>query len=232
LACLAGCGSINANKTQVLTDSAKEVFGWSERNAIPSQLPPQFVYLKVEVQGRAPALFVLGYVDADPLGDIEVWYSAVRETLKLQNGRIVGTTGLDADWRQVSYPKPPAPWSAAISFMSSTVSSAASVSPYERLRDVMPGYHMGIRETVQWTPGTPPRVATDGIIYPQLQWVSEVARPNGSSAANNSAPEAVPAAWFGVDGQTHVVLASYQCLSKDLCLRLQRWLATSKAPTP
>jgi hypothetical protein len=80
---------------------------------------------------------VLGYVDTDPQGDIETWYSAKGEVIKLQRGRIIGTIGLTTDWREVR--------SSAIPKWGDL---PATGFEYQRERDEMPGYRMGVRERI------------------------------------------------------------------------------------
>lgn len=55
---------------------------------------------------------MLGYVDAYPQGDVEIWYSAQCEVLRLQNGRLVGAVGLPVEWRRVTYPQISPAWPA------------------------------------------------------------------------------------------------------------------------
>ena len=55
-------------------------------------LNQRFAYLRVTA-GKPVAFMALGYVDPHPNGPVEVWYSADREVIRLQNGRLVGTAG-------------------------------------------------------------------------------------------------------------------------------------------
>ena len=71
-----------------------------------ARLNPNFRYLRVTVGGRV-VLLALGNTDSHPQGPIEVWYSAEREVLRLQNGRLVGAVGLTTEWREVSLPALP-----------------------------------------------------------------------------------------------------------------------------
>src|SRR5450759_1576231 len=77
-----------------------------------ARLNPNFRYLRVTIGGRV-VLLALGYLDSHPQGPIEVWYSAEREVLRLQHGRLVGAVGLTTEWRDVSLPELPS-WSAVV----------------------------------------------------------------------------------------------------------------------
>ena len=104
---VSGCSS----GSQAIVDTARSVWG-GPAAADSARLNPRLRYLRVSVDGRV-ALLVLGYVDAHPRGRIEVWYSAQHEVLRLQNGRIVGATGLTTEWRHVALPALP-DWSALV----------------------------------------------------------------------------------------------------------------------
>jgi len=177
-----------------------------------AHLNPAFRYLRIEAAGSPPALLVLGYVDAHPQGDIEVWYSAEKEVIKTQNGRIVGTAGLSPDWRNVRFATTPPSWAYAKSVPQSVV----------RVRDEMPGYRFGITEpltlaAVVGQPGIdwPPHLPADATGH--YNWYRESIA--GPSAA------ALPASWYAVGNHqgTQTVVYSFQCLGPQLCLSLQRW---------
>jgi hypothetical protein len=190
---------------------------------LPAQPNPAFRYLKVDVAGHPSALLVLGYVESSPLGPIEVWYSANREVLKISNGRVVATAGLQADWRNVQFTGLPLDWDWALA----NTPNATNSQKYERVRDAMPGYRFGIREQLAARVATPPAKALPTVAVPGAMWVEEsVQGPPGSD---------LPSAWFAVRAaSTHgraEVLASYQCLTASLCMRLQPWpVASAAAP--
>jgi hypothetical protein len=176
-------------------------------------------YLRVEVFGQPSALLVLGYVDAHPQGDIEVWYSTRREVIKTQNGRIVGTSGLVPDWRRVQYPTAPPSW--------------AGVPPegvaYTRLRDEMPGYHAAISDQliVESTDVMPALVLPASLpveLASSYRWYSE------TSVSSSAQP--LPSSWFawGLRGGQLTVVYSEQCLSLSYCLKLQPWPVQESAP--
>jgi len=182
-------------------------------DALPAQLNPQLRYLRVDVPGRPPALLVLGYLDPHPEGEIEVWYSSQGEVLKTRQGRIIGTAGLELDWRRVAT-IPPAPrWQEV----------TAAGHRYRRLRDEMPGYRQSIASDMVVIPWTGlPNTALAASLPPErarrYQWFRE-------EEANSSLGNPLPAAWYAwgrYNGQAAVVF-SQQCLSVTFCLSLQPW---------
>lgn len=172
-----------------------------------AKLNPDFQYLHVTLAGAKPALLVLGYVDAHPEGDIEVWYSGLGEVLRLQNGRLVGATGLAVNWRRVGYPEPPPPWHSV---------SLAGVR-FSRIRDESPGYRGSFVEQVSLTP-LPKRP----LELPQLAPANAAWFQESYSGAGGLQ---IPTAWFalGSYGGQKLIVYSRQCLSVSLCLTLQRW---------
>lgn len=217
LACIAtqlfGCATGSTPLADVLSAVVSDQFGSGAESALNIKLNPAYRYLRVEVDGRAPALLVLGYVDAHPQGDIEVWYSAKREVIKIQNGRIVGTTGLEVDWRTVRFPIAPPSWT----------NTLAQEGSYERSRDEMPGHRYAITDQIQLKPwvGMPPLTLPVSLNNAHTQnnyrWFSETTL--------NTGEQPLPPSWFAwglYQGQATVVY-SVQCLSPTFCLKLQRW---------
>jgi hypothetical protein len=219
LACVAtqlfGCASGSTPLADVLSAVVSDQFGAGAETSLSAKLNPAYRYLRVEVDGRAPALLVLGYVDAHPQGDIEVWYTAKREVIKTQNGRIVGTAGLEVDWRAVRFSTAPPPWASALT----------QEARYLRSRDEMPGHRYAITDQIQlkpW-PGTPPltlpAALNTGQAKNSYRWFSETTL--------NTSEQPLPPSWFAwglYQGQPTVVY-SMQCLSPTFCLKLQRWPA-------
>ena len=178
---------------------------------LPARPDPRYRYLRVQRNDAPPAMLVLGYVDAHPLGPIEVWYSATGEVLKLQDGRIVATHGLGADWPSVWFAVAPTAWPEV----------GAQGAVFERVRDALPSYNFGVREAVstrpwQQTPGLQwPGPVGQSVNGPYL-WYQEIARgPDGT----------VLVSWFGWGTHQGVqgIAYSEQCLTPRLCLRIQRW---------
>jgi hypothetical protein len=214
IATLFGCASGATPLAGILSGLASEIFGSGTEPKLAAKTNPSFRYLRIEVVGRQPALLVLGYIDADPQGDIEVWYSAKHEVIKTQNGRIVGTMGLEVDWRSVRFLSNPSVWTAV----------PLQGSVYQRLRDEMPSYRYAIADQVALTPwvGVPP--ITLSVTLPRqsahaYRWFRE-------TSVSTTAP-ALPPAWFawGMHRGQPTVVYSEQCLSATFCLKLQRWPA-------
>ncbi len=209
---LFGCASSDAPWIEILTAAASQQLGHKEDASLTAKLNPAYRYLRVQAQGQPAALMVLGYVDPDPLGDIQVWYSSQREVIKLQNGRIVSTTALKTNWRAVRFSVVPPAWSDVL----------PEGSFYSRLRDEMPGHRYGLSDRLHLKPET----ALAGIALPV--WLShEQANTYRwfSETTLNSGEPSLPAslfAWGAYRGQLTVVY-SQQCLSPAYCLTLQLW---------
>lgn len=165
-------------------------------------LNPKLRYLRVEVGGRV-ALMVLGYVDSHPEGEISTWYSSEGEVLRLQNGRVIATVGLETDWRAVRNFSLPA-WK--------DIDDSATVN-YRRERDEMPGYRYGIVENVALYPiPVPSDSKLKGVPASDLRWFAE--STDGLSLARY--------ALRTTEGGARVVYAE-QCLSRELCINWQIW---------
>lgn len=173
-----------------------------------ARLNPNFRYLRVTVGGRV-ALLALGYVDSDPQGPIEVWYSAERELLRLQNGRLVGAVGLTTEWRNVRLHELPS-WSAA--------AHGGEALHWTRTRDVMPGYRFGVKDALSLrVVEAPQRSALQGLDAQRLSWFEE------------QLESGLPPARYAVDfsGDKETVVYGEQCLAVDLCFTWQRWPVTA-----
>lgn len=209
-ALLSGCssGTLLSDVTRAVY---RDQFGSVADVTQTATLNPVYQYLRIQAVGRSSALLVLGYVDSHPQGDIEVWYSAEKEVVKTQNGRIIGTSGLELDWRSVRFTAAPPAWDGM---------TQASYT-FTRVRDEMPGYRYDISDQVTLTrvagvPAItlPPSLPLD--VAKSYEWVRE---------SQSGAQPGLPDSWYAlekVDGRFRVAY-SYQCLSKQLCLNLQRW---------
>jgi hypothetical protein len=188
----------------------------SNRGLANVRLNPDFRYLRITIDGRL-ALVALGEVDDHPQGPIEVWFSAEREVLRFQNGRLVGATGLTTEWRNVSVPKIPE-WS----------DLARSEQPFiwTRVRDVMPGYRFGVEDRLILQPVSAPRQSALQRIDPQnLAWFEERSDSSGKGVLAQELN--LPPARYAVDlsdGNGTVVYGE-QCLAATLCFTWQRWRA-------
>jgi len=199
---LAACGHTPVTRTLA------EAFGRGI-GAESVALNPKFRYLRVVANGRE-ALMVLGYVDENPAGPIETWYSNAGEVLRLQNGRILATTGLKVDWRSVRYADVPS-WSSMLQ---------QSSARFIRERDEMPGYRFGIRELISLYPINPPADARLlGISAKSLIWLEEKVQGTRHE---------LPSARFGLRQENGAVSVVYgeQCVAQDLCIAWQSWPVT------
>ena len=161
-----GCGHTPVTRT--LMDAVN-----SGKHADKIQLNPKLRYLRVTVQGRV-VLMVLGYLEPSPDGEIETWYSSEGELIRLQNGRLVGTGGLETDWRVVKNVSLPA-WKEL---------DGRTAVTYRRERDEMPAYRFSIAETVSLYPiPVPTNAKLAGLPAHGLRWYEEavIAPPDGES---------------------------------------------------
>lgn len=185
------------------------------KDAIPAIPNLQYRFLRVEVKDYPPALLVMGYQDPHPMGPIEVWYSGTHETLRTQNGRIIGTSGALHDWHAVKFLPAPPTWT----------EFPANGASFVRQHDEMPGYRFGITEQISsstWQ-GLPPielpstLPAAKAMEYHWFRESSAVLAGQGGAA--------LPDAWFawGKHRGAETIVYSEQCLAPDFCLKLQRW---------
>jgi len=201
---VAGCSTGSEAVLDTALSMRRTSPGTAKRN-------PSYRYLRVAIQGRV-ALLVLGYVEPHPQGPIEVWYSAEREVLKLQNGRLVGALGLTTEWRRVNVPVLP-DWGTLI----------ASSEPlhWTRTRDVMPGYRYGVEDRLALTriaPVNNSRIV--GVDPASLTWFEETDVPAAGE-------EVLPTVRYALDLRAidEPVVYGEACLTKDLCFAWQRWPA-------
>jgi hypothetical protein len=211
---LSGCASKGSVLSETFSTLLAQTMG--TQSPLPSRLDPRLQYLRVEVAGHPPGLLVLGYIDPHPQGEIEVWYSAAHEVIKIQNGRVVGTAGLATDWAAVHFPSTPPAWSRV----------GPSGATYQRMRDEMPGYKFSLTDQLSLTPWAGlPAIALPASMAPDLarsyRWFRE--EPLVTSA--------MAASWYawGEHRGVATVVYSEQCLSPTLCLKLQRWPVQEEA---
>ena len=203
---LGACAS-NSLLSEVTSAVFRDNLPFQSPQPLATQLNPNYRYLHVTLAGAKPALLVLGYVDTHPQGDIEVWYSAQGEVLRLQNGRVVGAAGLPVQWRRVEYLQMPPTWQ--------------SVPPegalFSSVRDEQPGYRHGLVEQVSLKKLQQAPFDLPGKTHATSAWFQE----SYSDANGTSRPDA----WFalGQYGDQKVIVYSRQCLSSSVCLSLQRW---------
>ncbi len=212
LCCVLWLSACSSNSS-ALMETLKQANPFAKPPAV--QLLPRYSYLRTVVSGRVLYL-ALGYVDARPEGDLETWYSASGEVIRLLNGRIFSTAGLATDWRAVRAPSVPA-W-ASLAAAAATKAPAKPAGPwrYARERDAMPGYRFGIQEQVEIKAVPAPSASQlDGVRADSLLWFQEQMTGPGA--------EALPVARYGVEvqaGQAKVIY-SEQCVSAQLCFSFQ-----------
>ena len=169
-------------------------------------LNPQYQYLKVKVEGRT-VYMALGYSRVENGKTIEDWYSADKAVLRLIDGRAASLVGARTEWRNVRQPLAPS-WK--------EVAKAEKALTWQRIRDVMPGYTYGLKETMHIKRINMPD--DSAIEYPhaeKLAWFEE-----------SIESDALPAAHYAVRMQQvskPVVVYAEQCFSVDFCLSWQRW---------
>lgn len=190
---------------------ARAAMPGNAEGALPARLDPRYRYLRVQVSQATPALMVLGYLDPHPLGPIEVWYSATGEVLKLQNGRVVATQGLATDWPMVRFERAPVAWAEV----------GVQASTYVRLRDEIPSYRYGLRQTVaiEPYPQAPMLEGLTGIpthVAAKYRWYREAVQGSDGSRS---------VSWFalGLHRGVESVVFSEQCIAANLCLHIQPW---------
>jgi len=205
-----------ASNTSAILESAKYAF--SPASPVSrTPLNPAFRYLRVTIQKRV-ALLVLGYVEDAPGGAVQVWYSAQREVLRIQNGRLVGAVGLTIEWHGVRLPELPS-WS--------DLARINGEYGWVRVRDVMPSYRYGVRDHLSLRRvEAPARTELQGVDPAALTWFEEHAQ-SADIAAGSRHADSLPVARYAVDARGAVASVVYgeQCLSTDLCFAWQRWPA-------
>lgn len=221
---ISGCSSgstaaLNYVKKTYLTSSSD-----------PPALDPKFSYLRAVIAEREIYL-ALGYVDALPEGPTEVWYSGAGEVVRLRNGRIVGTTGLTTDWRAVRFSSEPA-WQAAPQRRSTDANDTLGepVASFSRERDMMPGYMHGVRDRVLQIVIAAPSQSNMRQTHGSgqaLHWFEE----RSTSVPNAAAVRPARFAVAEIEGRPQVVY-SEQCLTRALCMSLERWLPVPAVGLP
>lgn len=171
------------------------------------RLNPAFRYLRVVVDGRTAYLALGNMEGAD--GRTEVWYSGDRAVLRLHDGRVAGASGLVTEWRRVEQPDAP-DWRSA---------RHGGALHWLRIRDVMPGYRIGLRDSMSLTRiDAPDDSNLKGVAPASLAWFEE-------RVSGNPLPPARYAVDFSTGGAT--VVYAEQCLSRALCFSWQRWSAAN-----
>lgn len=223
------------------------MLGIANPNTVIDQTPlnPNFRYLKVDANGQ-PALLVLGYVDQRKAARHDVWYSAFKEVLEIKEGRLGNTEGLFVNWTQVDLIDAPAladvflfagnTQSANSAFNTNSVSQAKQPRQklrYTRIRTVMPGYHVNIRETVvmealDQTPSDVPKQLKDPLTNLDIRWVQETVLVPAQS--NNPSIKPLRAI-YAINIKTKEVVYGKQDLTPDFYVSWLRWPYPTPSPS-
>lgn len=208
---LAGCSSFYSNPMVQMMQHAIPQDAGVER----AQFDPVFHYLRVET-GESVIFMASDTPGIDAADVIGVWYSAGREVLRFQNGRLVAAVGMGAEWRNVVLPDLPA-WSELARVMQPV--------KWTRIRDVMPGYRYGVRDELVLQRISPPAEnRLKAVDARALVWFEERFDTQHSGSAMRQTDE-LPPARYAVDlrDAAGTVVYGEQCISAKLCFSWQRW---------
>ena len=199
--------------------------GFANPNTVIDQIPlnPNYRYLKVDVN-NLPALLVLGYQDKAFDQTTDVWYSAFKEVVQIQGGRLAGTQGLEVNWTEVELRDAPSLTDLATLDRMIARSPRSSVR-YQRSRTVMPSYRANIQETVEirlleGAPSNAPKLLKQSTL--PLRWIEE--RILLETRAENEFLAPLQAVYAVDPKQGQVVYAS-QCLTQSVCMSWLSWHA-------
>lgn len=210
-ASLAGC----AEQPDSIAATVRALMRQSAGATGTAAVDPAYRWLRAVVDGRVTFL-VLGEVDRGEGGMVEVWFSVDREALRLRDGRMAGIVGLSAEWRRADLSAAP-DWRALL--------QAPGEVRWSRVRDVMPGYRLGVRDDLVVRRTAPrARSALAGVAAERLAWFEEV------TVASTDVP--LPPAVYALDignANPRVVYAE-QCISTTLCFSWQAWPPDARAP--
>lgn len=176
-------------------------------------LDPAFRYLRATGGGQT-VLLALGSVEPGPRGPVEVWYTGGREVVRLEQGRLVGATGLPVEWTGVALPALPG-WAQMLEH--------PAPLHWVRRRDVSPGYRFGLTDSLTLVPVPAGRPgALIGHDPARLRWFEE-----------RHADQALPPARYAVDPAAPggaAVIYGEQCLDATFCITWQRWPPPGRRP--
>ena len=216
---LAGCSSVSVPAFDLARTTISGLWRGGPTVVIPERPDPAYRYLRVDVAGRPSALMASSFVEQGALGEVEVWYSSLGEVIRTASGRIVGTAGLETDWRAVRYSTPPISWSEAEGLPSGSVAKLA------RSRDVMPGYRFSVLERLELTKADQLPDGARPVRLPKtVTWYVE----RTVAPTRDALPESIYA--VALQEGKAVVVYSRQCLSAALCLHLQPWPVPGTLP--
>lgn len=215
---MSGCVALDPAVQQ----SAQALWPWADAQGGGAgqapRLNPDFDYLRVVVSGQVLYL-ARGYTDtadtANNGGPVTVWYSADREVLRLQHGRLAGLAGTPVAWLHVR-------GLAGAPITAPDDAPNASPQAWVREIDQMPGYRWGVRDRLVVRPiEAPANSQVHGWLPQALRWAQE----------QDEAGRLPPARYAWAPGQPEPIYGE-QCLQPDFCLTWQRWSAQGAVPTP
>lgn len=179
-----------------------------DRRVRTAKLNPHFEYLRVVVEGR-PALLARGAIDRRNDRDLEVFFSATGEVLKISSGRIEEYSGekrhVLVEPLQEGYPA----W------------DTGAPIEYRVTVDDRRGYQFSAQQRRRLRPlATPPKQSNLKDIDPSsLQWFEE-------TSVDLSVVQKRSLFGIRLEPGGPQIVYSEQCIAVDLCLSLQRWRAS------
>jgi hypothetical protein len=194
------------------------------RSSVAAQPDPRFQYLRVDREGGGSVLLALGYVEPLPQGDVSVWYSADREVLRTQNGRIVALQGLPTAYFRVKVEPEELPWPQL----------RYARLDYQRVRDDPMSYRYGHRDALRVVSAAPP-LALQGRLPADARWPAGWTHSGAAGVRwyreqmlQTTGAALWPDAWFAVmdapaGAREAQVVYAYQCLGPTLCFHVQAW---------
>jgi hypothetical protein len=202
--CLAAC----TDSSTGLLATVRDAFGPTHGVIDSAKLDPRYRYLRVVHPAGISGMIFAG-IDTTGQARVEVWYASDGEILRLQNGRLAGSSGLKPEWRNVVLPQFPS-WNALV--------SRTEPFRWERVRDVMPGYRYDVHDTLVLMLAPAPRsTRLVGIEPAELTWFEE--------RMESSTESLLPASRYAVKDDR--VVYAEQCVARDRCFTWQRWPAGS-----
>lgn len=211
---VAGCASFESSPAIQTLHRVGSQGSSAER----AQFDPRFHYLRVVVDSRV--IFMASDTqNIDSANTTSVWYSAGREVLRFQDGRLVAAVGMDTEWRGVVLPELPT-WA--------VLAQETEPLRWMRIRDVMPGYHYGIRDAlVLRRIPAPSNSKLKGLDPHSLIWFEEQFDTENVAPTSRDG-EALPPARYALDEHKDAqdsggVVYGEQCLAAELCFSWQRW---------
>jgi len=195
-------------------------------------LNPEFRYLRVNIAGL-DALMVKGYLDKDRNGEIEIWYSSDGSVMRFQQGRYLGSVGLDTNWQNVSFKNPPR-LEQIVSYFdrpnpSPKISSVNAFYPteqyfYSRNHTLIPARKTILDESISASVSrnTPQLIPKNFLPYLQskeLIWVTE------QTSQSISDKKSSPISWYGFQktNNQYSLVVGQQCLTMDFCITWMPW---------